>query len=492
MPLTDELSKYQVVNEKIAARYSDPETQQKHELYQNKMEQIFIETLENESEVVAQMDEELKRLGFDLENSVTLEPGEFLDFIKTNKTPKLSKISEQATTSDVKVLDNFTVLRNESDANETPMYVILGAYDLAFFSYLAQRGIDITHASEDVQQELLSGKALSMYNQLVKTLYQGSEKAKKVIVDERVAYATDLKKEFGSFNPDEPDFERLKEVLELYEHIPARFGNEDLSLIPEFELLISNKKYLSSENVSTLNYFLEENEKLIFTVLGEEYFFKINSKHVDYESAYQEMFGYTHTEIWERRNRNWANVNKYLMEEIKPRGELEVADLRNIHVLSTKGVLPFFCQGFRNDRIDGFHRANYSKKDVTFGSENNRTQSTDLEDLDETLQMLTDKANSLVKSKLPPIMKEVAMGNLFSEYASTHPHPDGNGTNAIFFVEAMKVLEGNYEPPKTYDPNYYKRVAKSLNGNVLAMGVGYVRLVGYELSHRSKTDTEKE
>jgi len=526
-----------VINSKLATRYTFGEVaDRRREEFKQRLESVMTETMQKEAELLATIDVELTSLGLSPQRSDLIEPSEFLDFVLSGRVNLLGKsqkplerneglrykarsplfslqkethsspglkapsalaplwvakaLESSAAENKYKVTDDYTVLFNESDAGEEPSYVVLGGDNLALCSFLAQRGFDIVHAEEHVLRELVEGKALAAFSELVTTIYQGKENAGTIIQEERDTYAQDLKQELSSLienmtstGSGEIDCPRLQEIFELYQHIPSRFKEAQHSLEPEFRALVEVKRGLTPENASTLNNFLEGNEELIFKVLGEDYFFKIQDKHDDFESAYREMFGYSGKEIWEIRNRNWENVNNYLTDEVATRGYLTVDDLRQIHILSTRGVLPFFCRGLRNDSNIGWCQAEHSKKTVTIGTEVNTT---DVLDLDSSLEVLVSRANRIAKSGYPQIMAEVAWGNLFAEYATIHPHPDGNGTNAVFFIEAVKVLGGNYSPPERYKPTYIKRVTNTLNGNVLAMAVAYTRLTGYGMAHKTK------
>jgi len=480
------------INNELAIRYPSGENADRREPFKQKLESLMTETMQKEAVLLSTLDLELTRLSLLPQRLNLIEPSEFLDFVLSDKVGLLGKSQKTLERNRYKVTEDYTVLFDESEDGEEPSYVVLGRDNLALFSFLVQRGLDIVHSEDSVLSELVEGKALATFTELVTTVYQGKEGAKKIILDERDTFAQDLKQELSSIienivstNSGELDGTRLKEIFELYQHIPSRFKEKQCSLEPEFRVLLEVKSKLSPENGAVLNNFLESNEEVIFEVLGETYFFNIQNKHDDFEGAYREMFGYTAKEIWERRNRNWGKVNRYLTEEVASRGYLTVEDLRQIHILSTSGVLPFFCRGLRNDRNIGWYQAEHAKKTVTIGT---KVSTTDVGDLDNSLDVLVSKANRVAKAGCPQVMAEVAWGNLFAEYAMIHPHPDGNGTNAVFFIEAVKVLSGNYSPPERYEPNYIKRVTKTLNGNVLAMAVGYTRLTGYEMTHKTKKD----
>ncbi|NMB70109.1 hypothetical protein GYA27_02810 [candidate division WWE3 bacterium] len=484
--LTDEIN----INSELQNRYAAEGLSEEREQFKQRLESIMTETMEKEAELLAEIDAELTRLKLSPQETTAIGPSEFLDFVLSADVVLHGKSKKTFDRSKYKVTDDYLVLFNENDEDEKPFYVLLGGKDLAFCRFLAQRGVDIIHSEESVLRELLSGKAFETFSKLADTIHNGEEEAKTIVLEERDSYARDLKQELSFFiesavSQDSTiiDTDRLKEIFDLYQHIPSRFTGEQYSLEPEFNALIDAKKSLTPENVSVLNNFLETNEELIFEVLGEDYFFELSGGGDSFEDDYREMFGYTGKEIWERRKRNWENVNKYLTDEVAARGYLTVDDLRQIHILSTKGVLPFFCQGFRNDRNIGWYQAEHFKETVTIGKE---VRTTEAVELDAALELLVSKANRVAKAGYPKVMAEVAWGNLFAEYATMHPHPDGNGTNDVFFIEAIKVLDGGYTPPQRYEQDYKTRVKNTLNNNVLAVAVAYTQLTAYEMTHKNK------
>lgn len=480
------------INATLAERYSTTAAE-RHAHFEGKLQTEMIEVMQKEATLVAALDTELAKLGLKEEPQTTFEPSEFLDFALRQSHLLLQMHANKGSLDRdrFKVTENFAILFNESEFGEKPYYLSAGGNKIELCSFLLQRGIDILHVDDAKLKALVNGNALAVFDALTDTIYKGQEKLSHIMHEERDSYAVDLKQELSQITislveaPSADSLARLKQVFELYAHILGRFTSEHFSLIPEFQKLINAKKTLSVETNARLNTFFEENEKLIFKVLGEDCFFEILDKSGDYEVAYRELFGYSGKDIWERRNRNWRAVNTYLTEEVASRGHLEVDDLRNIHILSTKGILPFFCQGFRTDRAIGWYSLEHSKRTVTIGSD---VSTMPVELLDDALNLLVSKANAVVHSKYPHVMAEVAWGNLFAEYAVIHPHPDGNGTNAVFFIEALKVLRGNYTPPEKYEENYIKRVDVALNRNIVAKAIGYVRLRSYELTHRLHED----
>ncbi len=475
------------INSELAKRYEVEELSEERKQFRQRLERVMTETMEREAELLTDIDSELHRLELSPQETTATDPTEFLDFVLSTDTILQGKSQKKLDRSKYKVTEDYSILFNENDEGEKPFYILLNGKDLAFCRFLAQRGIDVVHSEEPVLRELLNGKALETFSKLADSVYQGEEEAKAIILEERNSYARDLKQELTSLieiavSQDSVviDTARLKEIFDLYQYIPGRFADKQYSLESEFDMLIGAKKSMTPESVLALNDFFETNEELIFKVLVEDYFFEL-SDGGSFEEDYRKMFGYTDKEIWERRKRNWENVNRYLTDEIAPRGYLTVDDLRQIHTLSTKGVLPFFCQGFRNDRNVGWYKAEHLKEEVTIGDE---VRTTEAVELDNALELLVSKANRVARAGYPKVMAEVAWGNLFAEYATMHPHPDGNGTNAVFFIEAIKILDGEYTPPQSYAQDYKTRVKNTLNNNVLAIAVAYAQLTGYEMTHK--------
>lgn len=462
-------------------RETYPNDLERNSSYKQRIKSIMIETAKKEVDLLSSIDAELIRLGLSPQQEVA-DPSSFLEFVLSKKTMLLDQFDNFADRNKFKVSEDYTLFVNESKEGEDPFYTVVGGDKVALCRFLTLRGIDIIHTDEEVLKELLEGKTIETFSELTNTMYQGRNEVSKIAREELDTYAKDLKKDFSLIidnielgESENIDLVKLKEIFDLYKNIPSRHMSDSYSIAPEFERLVNVKRKLTKEKVSELNDFYENNEELIFEVIGEKYFLNIQDKHEDVESAYMEMFGYTDAELWERRIRNWKNVNKYIIEEISKRGYLEVDDFRQLHVLSTAGVLPIFFRGLRNDKSD-WYSANHYKENVEIKTGGSSVSTADVSELKESLEDLASKANRVIRPGFPPYLVNASLGELFSEYVSIHPHPDGNGTNAVFFIEAVKVLRGNYLPPDTYEKPYVSRVITALNKDPLALLIAFTHL----------------
>jgi len=483
-------SERDAINAGLANRYDDENSVERRAPYQKRVESIILKTAKKEGALVASIDSELARLGIQTGNSVDIEPQAFLGFVLDNsELLKLSTIPIDK--SRYRVSDDLSILINEADSGGEDFLTNKNTDEVSLIQYLIEKGVDVATLEPTQLSELTNGLSIIVMKQLISEVYSCQEEIGQILLEERSTYITDLKEDFmlsvdllATGGTTQEDLDRLHQVLVNYRNIPERFHNG--SLVPEFKKFIDSKKLLPIEIKNMVNELLEKDEELIFEVLGEEYFFDIWHEEIDYEETYREMFGYDQKEIWARRERNWKNVNSYITEDIKSRGALTVQDIREIHHRSTQGILPFFLHGVRSDKNWRWHISNHNKQVNSIGSKDGTSiaETTGADKLETDLLTLVEKANLVVKAKYPPFIAEVVMGNLFADYATMHPNPDGNGTNDIFFIEAIKTLRGNYLPPETYERRYISRLVKTLNNNPVALAVAAARIRRHELTHQ--------
>ena len=176
-----------------------------------------------------------------------------------------------------------------------------------------------------------------------------------------------------------------------------------------------------------------------------------NTAH-DYETFWTDLLGLSSQEITTKRQRNWGQVHDYIVDTITPRGGLQTSDLERVNQISLRGIVPQEYCGFRQEGEE-------TRAGLMPGVPSGRVT----EEIDE----LVTKANQLLLRNPNRNRFFIEAGKLFADYAAIHPHRDGNGTTAIFFIEAMASLYGE-ECPNTFSFNPKERISNALRGNKLA------------------------
>lgn len=210
------------------------------------------------------------------------------------------------------------------------------------------------------------------------------------------------------------------------------------------------------------------------------------AKAQDGEDIHRILFGLTHTEVAEQRKENWKRVSRYLTG-MKNRQDkrLTTDDLEQIHILSSKGILPDYMHGFRFGDYKEFIVYHQEIHENFISSKRGTKKTQPFTQAWKTLDTIKAKANELISQHPNSIIFEQRLAPLVADYAALHPHPDGNGTMAIFFAEACKALSGNYPVPQQFEPRLITRLRSTFPHNPLAT---LTVLASYSVKER-KLDT---
>ena len=259
----------------------------------------------------------------------------------------------------------------------------------------------------------------------------------------------------------------------------------------EFTKLMEKRATLPASAQQNLLDTLDEHQEDIFKTFGRDLFEKSmrNNPEKDYETIMASMFNLTETEKTTKRDRNWKEVNNYIRQLAAERRTLTSEDLEKMHQISSRGILPPFIYGVRRPG----HIGEAGADEVILASPKGGSEISGVpaENVEGEMQNLLIRANSLTKNVfLPKALFEIELGNLFAEYVRIHPHYDGNGTMAVFFVETLKTMRGGYELKDDYltpqergsksrlaatvvKNEYYLRVLNALEWSPPAIAVAY-------------------
>ncbi len=236
------------------------------------------------------------------------------------------------------------------------------------------------------------------------------------------------------------------------------------------QLTTGTRGRLTPEKRKQLVQTLQKHSRIVYHALASEIRKDPEiAKAQDGEDIHRILFGLTHTEIAEQRKENWKHVSHYLTGmKNRQNKQLTTDDLEQIHILSSKGILPDYMHGFRFGDYKEFIVYHQEIHENYISSKKGVKKTQPFTQAWKTLDSINAKANELIAQHPNSIMFEQRLAPLIAEYAALHPHPDGNGTMAIFFAEACKALSGNYPIPEQFDPRLITRLRNTFPHNPLA------------------------
>lgn len=268
--------------------------------------------------------------------------------------------------------------------------------------------------------------------------------------------------------------EDLSQVLEVFESDFAY--NSDPLVKPfyeEFVRLREGAKQLPRSERDHFIHVLNNHSAAIYQKCSDSVLEERTILHekgnMDWEALHRQIMGFSEKEVNIQRRENWIHVHQYLKKmAVSGTQEMTLEDLRQLHTIALKGVLPDFALGFRFDyKEDMWHYWPYYKTN-TIGTKRGIIETADSNTARAKMEQIVESANKLIKTKMPNAVFETALANLVSDYALVHPHPDGNGTMTLFFAEAAMALKG-YDIPLHTSLTLANRFQEAFRGNYLAL-----------------------
>ncbi len=236
------------------------------------------------------------------------------------------------------------------------------------------------------------------------------------------------------------------------------------------QLTTGTKGRLSPDDRKQLVQTLQKHSRIVYHALASEIRKDPEiAKAQDGEDIHRTLFGLTHAEVAEQRKENWKRVSHYLAGmKNRQNKQLTTDDLEQIHILSSKGILPDYMHGFRFGDYKEFIVYHQEIHENYISSKRGTKKTQPFTQAWKTLDTIKAKANELISQHPNSMVFEQRLAPLVAEYAALHPHPDGNGTMAIFFAEACKALSGNYPIPQQFESRLITRLRSTFPHNPLA------------------------
>ncbi|OGK52529.1 hypothetical protein A2970_01070 [Candidatus Roizmanbacteria bacterium RIFCSPLOWO2_01_FULL_44_13] len=184
------------------------------------------------------------------------------------------------------------------------------------------------------------------------------------------------------------------------------------------------------------------------------------------------MLGLTSEETKQIILSNWQKVSAYIVGLTSQGHEMNFDILREISFSASNNLLPSFALGFRFDHLsESLDELRPTLKEIDYRYRFLRAHGTPADNLEATISRIIQKANSQIKSENNNRHFEKQIASLAAEYVSAHPHPDGNGTKTLFFIDACMALKGGYVPISEYEVDIDKRALQILRGNKTALKI---------------------
>ncbi|MCA9372411.1 hypothetical protein KC726_06005 [Candidatus Woesebacteria bacterium] len=272
------------------------------------------------------------------------------------------------------------------------------------------------------------------------------------------------------------EFVRIAALLQQNELFQNNLGEIFMKLI--------HKKHLLNPALRTiLNDLFEKAEKDIFQSFARILFLREYNDRSG-EDVMKRIFGLSHEEVWQKRERNWLAVNEHITT-MQQRGDSKITidDLRTMHTLCAKGLIPYFMYGLTSDyHGEGLALAR-AKRDhyilsVGGNDPSRKTEVTSFEKIERELDIVLKKTNHLISQKdMINYRFNLEMAYRFAEYANMHPHADLNGTMCVFFVVAAQALHHNKKIPQTYHRDMIKRTMKVFGYDPIAIAIAHINTV---------------
>ncbi len=256
--------------------------------------------------------------------------------------------------------------------------------------------------------------------------------------------------------------------IDLIQSVPKR---SFVSVIPIFRRLVDSAQFRTPEQRKLLNSLLEKHEQVIFHVTGFE---DMGYGVENYESFMQSVFGLNNEEVLKRKERGWNSViehiNTVLLSREKP--ILTLTDLREMHTLFSKGIVPYYATGLRTDKHDEPHAITKQKREVKVVRSNGESifEGTPSSELIPELEEFIIEINRVIN--LPRLLDPLAnslMGRMAHRYIRIHPHTEKNGNMAALVVEAAKVLRYRRKSENIFNQGFVKRLSKSIGPDLLGL-----------------------
>jgi fido (protein-threonine AMPylation protein) len=169
---------------------------------------------------------------------------------------------------------------------------------------------------------------------------------------------------------------------------------------------------------------------------------------------------------------NWTNVKNYFKDLQNNDSELTLSILREVSRLSSATILPSFAQGFRHDPSP-VPLGNLSPvlEEIEYGHKNFPAHGAPVYELENIMPDIINQANNLIQNTDSKKRFEVSIASLAADYASAHPHPDGNGTKTLFFIETCMALRTDYPLLEEYSIDMLDRSQQFLRNNSKAVAI---------------------
>lgn len=169
---------------------------------------------------------------------------------------------------------------------------------------------------------------------------------------------------------------------------------------------------------------------------------------------------------------NWTNVKNYIKDLPNSDSELTLSILRKVSRLSSATILPSFAQGFRHDPSPvPLNYLSPALEEIEYGHKNFPARGAPVNKLESIMPDIVSQANNLIQNTDSKKRFEVSIASLAADYASAHPHPDGNGTKTLFFIETCMALRTDYPLLEEYAIDMLDRSQQFLRNNSKATAI---------------------
>ena len=256
--------------------------------------------------------------------------------------------------------------------------------------------------------------------------------------------------------------------IDLIQGVGAR---SFVSVLPTFRNLIASKNNLNQEQKDLFNTLLEKHEVRIFHLIDFDY---MDPDLTNYESFMKHVFGLSDDEMVQRKERGWNQVIDYINTSFLTREKrlLTLSDLREIHAMFSKGVVPYYTLGLRTDRHDEPYNVSVKKSGVGVTKRDGSLlfAGTSSADLDKTMEGFLVEINRVIN--LPRILDPLAntlMGEMAYRYIRIHPHSEKNGNIAALVIEAAKVLRYNRRSKNFFKKDFFQRLSGAIGPDLLGL-----------------------
>lgn len=396
----------------------------------------------------------------------------------------------------VQILEDNAVMIyvNEAPEGEPEDYVALMSPDIEFMNYLISQGVDIIQISqEELGHRILEFRTQNEVIKLDRAAIEQESSNKQMEIEEVVVGS--VRKEQNRIVQEALRSGNLHDLEEALSHLTelnkSAINNDELkplgykleaALAEGFDILAQERhSQLSPElNQRLLQYFEDHEDEILSACASYKYDYANDLETSNAEHFMKETFRLSSQEVIEKRARNWQQVHEYIQQHFAENNELiTLESLEDIHQLSSKGLIPQRSLGIRTGEEDVV--VGGLKDELMFSAFGVHHSLVKRE-----LQFLVTQANRLAVESQNTNHNRLAerhkfydqLADHYANYVIIHPHNDGNGTMAVFLMEAVKARAG-YPTMDKYDidpiisgklvDGYQHRVMKSLGYDILAI-----------------------